>query len=64
MENEISRDAGLHIFSTQFQYAFFNAHICKVRDKWVPDALAQLKFSPKMRSPDIAKIVEVSIIDL
>lgn len=29
-----------------------------IRGKWVPDALAQLKFSPKHRAVDVAKIVK------
>jgi len=28
-----------------------------VRGKWVPDALAQLKFTPKRRGEDVSKIV-------
>jgi ribosomal protein L22 len=31
-----------------------------VRGRWVPDALAQLKFSPKHRAVDVAKVVNVS----
>jgi hypothetical protein len=31
-----------------------------IRGRWVPDALAQLKFSPKHRCVDVAKIVNVS----
>jgi len=31
----------------------------QIRDKWVPDALAQLKFSPKLRSAEIEKILQV-----
>ena len=31
-----------------------------VHHSWVPDALAQLKFSPKHRARDIAKIISVS----
>lgn len=30
-----------------------------IRDRWVPDALAQLKFSPKHRAVDLAKMVKV-----
>lgn len=30
-----------------------------IRNTWVPDALAQLKFSPKHRARDVAKIVLV-----
>lgn len=30
-----------------------------VRRKWMPDALAQLKFSPKHRAPDVAKVLRV-----
>jgi ribosomal protein L22 len=30
-----------------------------IRGRWVPDALAQLKFSPKHRCVDVAKIVNV-----
>lgn len=30
-----------------------------IRNAWVPDALAQLKFSPKHRAVDVAKIVRV-----
>lgn len=29
-----------------------------IRGKWLPDALAQLKFSPKHRADDVAKIVQ------
>jgi len=32
-----------------------------VRGKWVPDALAQLKFSPKRRAEDVAKIVQRAV---
>ena len=32
-----------------------------IRDAWVPDALAQLKFSPKIKSPDVAKILNRAI---
>lgn len=31
-----------------------------IRDSWVPDALAQLKFSPKHKAVDIRKMVQVS----
>eukprot|EP00981_Chlorochromonas_danica_P006689 scaffold1460_cov156-Ochromonas_danica.AAC.3 len=31
-----------------------------IRDTWMPDALAQMKFSPKPRSEDVAKILKVS----
>lgn len=31
-----------------------------IRNRWVPDALAQLKFSAKHRAIDVAKIVNVS----
>lgn len=34
--------------------------VSQIRGKWVPDALAQLKFSPKHRAEDVAKIVRVS----
>ena len=30
-----------------------------VRDTWVPDAMAQMKFSPKHRAEDILKIIKV-----
>jgi ribosomal protein L22 len=30
-----------------------------IRGAWFPDALAQLKFSPKHRSVDVTKIVKV-----
>lgn len=30
-----------------------------VRDAWMPDALAQMKFSPKHRAEDIAKLLKV-----
>jgi hypothetical protein len=30
-----------------------------VRDAWMPDALAQMKFSPKHRADDIAKLLKV-----
>ena len=30
-----------------------------IRNGWVPDALAQLKFSPKHRAVDVAKILRV-----
>jgi hypothetical protein len=30
-----------------------------VRDTWLPDALAQLKFSPKHKAVDLAKMVKV-----
>mmetsp|Transcript_30807 Transcript_30807/g.31356 ORF Transcript_30807/g.31356 Transcript_30807/m.31356 type:complete len:181 (+) Transcript_30807:146-688(+) len=29
-----------------------------VRDKWVPDALAQMKFSPKVRSKEIGNLIQ------
>ena len=32
-----------------------------VRGKWVPDALAQLKFTPKRRGEDVSKIVQRAI---
>lgn len=32
-----------------------------IRDTWVPDALAQLKFSPKHKAVDLAKMVNVSL---
>jgi hypothetical protein len=35
-----------------------------VRKAWVPDALAQLKFTPKHRAIDIKKLILVSIIFL
>jgi hypothetical protein len=31
-----------------------------IRDRWLPDALAQLKFSPKHRAVDLAKMVKVT----
>lgn len=31
-----------------------------IRDTWLPDALAQLKFSPKHKAVDLAKMVKVS----
>ncbi len=31
-----------------------------VRNAWVPDALAQLKFSPKHKAEDVAKIIKVT----
>lgn len=31
-----------------------------IRDAWMPDALAQMKFSPKPRAQDVAKILKVS----
>lgn len=31
-----------------------------IRDRWVPDALAQMKFSPKHRAADVAQIINVS----
>lgn len=30
-----------------------------IRDTWLPDALAQLKFSPKHKAVDLAKMVKV-----
>eukprot|EP01035_Chromulina_nebulosa_P018179 gene18179-23837_t len=33
-----------------------------IRDAWIPDALAQLKFSPKPRCDDVAKIVKRGIV--
>lgn len=30
-----------------------------IRDRWVPDALAQMKFSPKHRAADVAQIINV-----
>ena len=30
-----------------------------IRDTWVPDALAQLKFSPKHKAADVAQMVKV-----
>mmetsp|Transcript_6164 Transcript_6164/g.5510 ORF Transcript_6164/g.5510 Transcript_6164/m.5510 type:complete len:201 (-) Transcript_6164:16-618(-) len=33
-----------------------------IRDAWVPDALAQLKFSPKPRCEDVAKIVKRGVV--
>jgi hypothetical protein len=30
-----------------------------VRNAWVPDALAQMKFSPKHKAEDVAKIIKV-----
>jgi hypothetical protein len=30
-----------------------------IRDRWVPDALAQMKFSPKHRCADVAQIINV-----
>jgi hypothetical protein len=35
-----------------------------VRNKWVPDALAQMKFTPKRKGIDIAKIIRVRYFDL
>jgi ribosomal protein L22 len=32
-----------------------------VRDTWLPDALAQLKFSPKHKAVDLAKMVKVEL---
>lgn len=32
-----------------------------VRGKWVPDALAQLKFSPKRRCEDVSKVVQRAV---
>lgn len=32
-----------------------------IRDAWVPDAIAQLKFSPKHRAIDVKKIVERAV---
>jgi hypothetical protein len=31
-----------------------------VREKWVPEALAQLKFSPKHKAVDVTKIIKVT----
>ncbi len=31
-----------------------------VRNAWVPDALAQMKFSPKHKAEDVAKIIKVT----
>lgn len=31
-----------------------------IRDTWLPDALAQLKFSPKHKAVDLAKMVKVN----
>lgn len=33
-----------------------------IRGAWVPDALAQLKFSPKRRADDVAKILKVLLV--
>lgn len=33
-----------------------------IRDRWVPDALAQMKFSPKHRAADVAQIINVSVL--
>ena len=35
-----------------------------VRKAWVPDALAQLKFSPKHRAIDIKKLILVTMFSL
>ena len=32
-----------------------------VRGKWVPDALAQLKFTPKRRAEDVSKILQRAV---
>lgn len=33
-----------------------------VRDAWMPDALAQMKFSPKHRAQDIGKMLKVPLL--
>ena len=35
-----------------------------IRGCWLPDALAQLKFSPKHKAVDLAKMVKVIIVNL
>jgi ribosomal protein L22 len=38
---------------------FLRDCITQIRGTWVPDALAQLKFSPKHRAVEVTKMVKV-----
>lgn len=39
---------------------FLKTVVLKVRGQWVPDAIAQLKFSPKHKARDISQMLNVS----